>query len=221
VFTGLIQATGAIRAIEPCGLDRRFLLDSGKLDLSDVRTGDSIAVSGVCLTVTAKQAKGFWVDVSAETLSCSTFADMYAGDEVNLEKSLTLPTPLGGHLVSGHVDGIGTLRERRDEGRSVRLTFSVPESLAKYIAAKGSISIDGVSLTVNDVDGPEFEVNIIPHTWEETVIKHYRVGVRVNLEVDLVARYLERLLLGERAAEKGASGISMEFLAKNGFTRDR
>lgn len=221
MFTGLVQAVGTVRAIESCGADRRLRLDSGGMDLRDVCGGDSIAVSGVCLTVTRKENKDFLVDVSAETLSCSTFADLRAGHEVNLEKSLTLSTPLGGHLVSGHVDGVGTVQARRDEGRSVRFIFDAPDSLAKYIAAKGSICVDGVSLTVNAVDGAKFEVNIIPHTLQETTIKHYQLGTRVNLEVDLVARYLERLLLGERAAQNGASGISMEFLAKYGFTKDR
>lgn len=221
MFTGLVQAVGTIKAIESCGADRRLRLDSGSLDLTDVHTGDSIAISGVCLTVTRKEGEGFVVDVSAETLSCSTFADLRSGQEINLEKSLTLSTPLGGHLVSGHVDGVAAVQARRDEGRSVRFTFAAPDCLAKYIAAKGSICIDGVSLTVNAVYGPLFEVNIIPHTLQETTIKHYRVGTRVNLEVDLVARYLERLVLGERAAQNGANGVSMELLAKYGFTSDR
>lgn len=216
MFTGLIQAIGKIKAIESSGLDRRLELDSGKLDISDVAVGDSIAVSGVCLTVTARQPRGFRVDVSAETLSCSTFAGLKVGDAVNLEKSLTLSTPLGGHLVSGHVDGIGAIQERREEGRSIRFTLSAPDALARYIAAKGSICIDGISLTVNAVRGAQFDINIIPHTLQETTIKHYRQGTQVNLEVDVVARYLERLLLGERAAESGSAGISKEFLAQHG-----
>jgi riboflavin synthase len=218
VFTGLVQAIGRIKAIQSSGLDRRFEIDSDKLDLSGVVVGDSIAVSGVCLTVTAKLLSGFRVDVSAETLSCSTFADLKVGDAVNLEKSLTLSTPLGGHLVSGHVDGIGTIEERREEGRSIRFTILAPSALARYIAAKGSICIDGISLTVNAVQGAKFDINIIPHTLQETTIKHYRQGTKINLEVDIVARYLERLLLGERTAEWGAgsAGITKEFLAKYG-----
>ncbi len=219
MFTGLVQAIGKIRAIESSGLDRCFELDSGELDLSAVTVGDSIAVSGVCLTVTAKQPRGFRVDVSGETLSCSTFADLRVGDEVNLEKSLTLSTPLGGHLVSGHVDGIGIVTGRREEGRSIRFTVSAPDSLARYIAAKGSICIDGVSLTVNSVSGASFDINIIPHTLQETTIKDFRQGTRVNLEVDLLARYLERLLLGERAAEHQGDGITKEFLEKHGLIR--
>lgn len=219
MFTGLVQAIGKIRAIESSGLDRCFELDSGELDLSAVAVGDSIAVSGVCLTVTAKKPRGFRVDVSSETLSCSIFTDLRVGNEVNLEKSLTLSTPLGGHLVSGHVDGIGTVTGRREEGRSVRFMISAPDALAHYIAAKGSICIDGVSLTVNSVSGASFDINIIPHTLQETTIKGYRQGARVNLEVDLVARYLERLLLGERAAESDGPGISKEFLEKHGLIK--
>jgi len=217
VFTGLIQAIGRIKAIESSGLDRRFEIHSDKLDLSGVVVGDSIAVSGVCLTVTTKLPSGFRVDVSAETLSCSIFAGLKVGDAVNLEKSLTLSTPLGGHLVSGHVDGVGTIEQRREEGRSIRFTIIAPNELARYIAAKGSICIDGVSLTVNAVHGAKFDINIIPHTLQETTIKHYRQGTKINLEVDIVARYLERLLLGERAAELGSTGISKEFLAKHGI----
>lgn len=220
MFTGLVQAVGKIRAIESSGSDRRIELDSGNLDLSDVTIGDSIAVSGVCLTVTVLQNRGFSVDVSAETVACSTFAELGVGQEVNLEKSLTLSSPLGGHLVTGHVDGIGIIDERQEEGRSVRFSITVPHPLARYIAVKGSICVDGVSLTVNQVNGCVFEVNIIPHTLQETTIKHCRRGSRVNLEVDLVARYLERLLLGERAAVPGVGGISREFLANHGFMRD-
>lgn len=221
MFTGLVQAIGKIRAIESSNSDRRIELDSGKLDLSEVTVGDSIAISGVCLTVTSLQERGFRVDVSAETMACSTFGELGVGCEVNLEKSLTPSSPLGGHLVSGHVDGTGIIDERQEDGRSVRLSISAPQTLARYIATKGSICIDGVSLTVNEINGCRFGVNIIPHTLQETTIKHYRQGVRVNLEVDLVARYLERLLLGEKAALPNSRGITPEFLAAYGFMRDK
>jgi len=220
MFTGLIQTIGKIRAIESSGLDRRIELDSGGLDLTRIHIGDSIAVSGVCLTVTALRDRGFRVDVSAETLACSTFDEKRVGQEVNLETSLTPSSLLGGHLVAGHVDGVGLIVERRESGRSVRFLISAPQALARYIAAKGSICIDGVSLTVNEVDGCRFTVNIIPHTLQETTIKHYRQGTRVNLEVDLVARYLERLLLGDRAAVPGSKSISREFLANHGFYKE-
>ncbi len=221
MFTGLVQSIGKIKAIKSSSSDRRIELDSGKLDLSDVNVGDSIAVSGVCLTVTSLQERSFRVDVSAETLACSTFGELGVGYEVNLEKSLTPSSPLGGHLVSGHVDGIGMIDERQEDGRSVRFSISAPQTLARYIATKGSICVDGVSLTVNEVNGCRFGVNIIPHTLQETTIRHYCQGTRINLEVDLLARYLERLLLGEQAALPGARGITTEFLANHGFMRDK
>jgi len=190
---------------------------TGKLDLSDVALGDSIAVNGVCLTAVDLPGDGFWADVSAETLSRTTFASIKTGWNVNLEKALTPTTRLGGHLVSGHVDGIGELVERHDEARSVRMTFRAPDELAKYIAQKGSICVDGISLTVNEVNGARFELNIVPHTVQETNIGRLKAGEQVNLEVDLIARYLERLVLGERAAQPGADGITRAFLAEHGF----
>lgn len=217
MFTGIVQTIGKIGVIEPKAQDASMKIEAGALDLSDTAIGDSIAVSGVCLTVRRMDQHAFWVDVSGETLACSTFDDLKTGDEVNLEKSLLPTTRLGGHLVSGHVDGVGEIVGRGDEGRSVRLSVRAPRTLAKYIAAKGSICIDGVSLTVNGVDGRDFDVNIIPHTLEQTTIKRYRVGTRVNLEVDRIARYLERLLLGERAGEPEGGGISREILARHGY----
>lgn len=216
MFTGIIQATGRIETIEPKGSDSRLRVATGRLDLSSARLGDSIAVNGVCLTAVEIGAAAFAADVSGETLSCTTLGDLKPGDEVDLEKALTLATPLGGHLVSGHVDGVGEVRERRDDGRSVRFTIRVPDPLARYIAAKGSVCVDGVSLTVNTVDGATFTVNIVPHTLSETVIRHYRPGARVNIEVDVIARYLERLILGEAAARLGTS-ITESFLAEHGF----
>ncbi len=221
MFTGLVQAVGKITSIETFGADRRFAVDSGKLDLAEVEIGESISVNGVCLTVIRCDASTFQVDVSGETLACTTLGELGIGQEVNLEQSLTPRSRLGGHFVSGHVDGVGNIEDRREEGRSIRFMIAAPSALARYIASKGSICIDGVSLTVNDVSGQRFNVNIIPHTLEETTIKHYRKGAKVNLEVDLIARYLERLILGEHAAQSNVSGITRDFLSQHGyFTRD-
>ncbi len=188
------------------------------LDMDGVQLGDSIATNGVCLTVIELPGDGYVADVSRETLSLTTLGDLTPGSRVNLERALTLSTPLGGHLVSGHVDGVGRLLERRDDARSIHLRIGAPAELARYIAAKGSICMDGVSLTVNRVNGSEFELNIVPHTARQTIIDGYKIGQRVNLEVDLLARYLERLLQGEQAAEPQASGeVTLELLAKHGF----
>jgi riboflavin synthase len=220
MFTGIIQAVGEIVAVEPKGGDCRLRIRAGKLDLADVRLGDSIAVNGVCLTAVELPGDGFVADVSGETLSLTTLGGLSRGDAVNLEKALTPTTRLGGHLVSGHVDGLGEVLALRDDGRSVRYDIRAPDALARYIAPKGSICVDGVSLTVNRVDGAVFSVNIVPHTQQETTIRFYRAGTRVNLEVDLIARYLERLLLGEKAAQPGA-GLTEAFLAEHGFLGKR
>ncbi|MBI5782729.1 MAG: riboflavin synthase, partial [Gammaproteobacteria bacterium] len=201
MFTGIIQAVGKIAVIEQKGGDARMRVDAGRLDMSNVNTGDSIAVSGVCLTAVEHSASGFTADVSGETLSRTTLGKLRPGDAVNLEKALTLGSPLGGHLVSGHVDGVGTVVGREAEGRSMQFRFQAPDTLARYIAEKGSICVDGVSLTVNVVNGAKFDVNIVPHTLAETTLDNLRPGSKVNLEVDLVARYLERLMLGEGAAQ--------------------
>lgn len=219
MFTGIIQSVGQIQRLESRGGDVRLSIDTGKLSLEAVVLGDSIAVNGVCLTAVELTGQGFAADVSRETLSLTTLGDLKTGSRVNLEKALTLSTPLGGHLVSGHVDGMGTLLERHEDARSWRLRIQAPDELARYIAHKGSICIDGTSLTVNAVDGAVFELNIVPHTIQETIIGDYRPGRRVNLEVDLIARYLERLLLGEKAADPKASGLTLEFLAEHGFAK--
>lgn len=219
MFTGIIQAVGRITRLEPKGGDMRLTLNTGKLDLDDVQLGDSIAVNGVCLTAVALPGDGFVADVSRESLSLTSLGDLKPGSPVNLEKALTLATRLGGHLVSGHVDGLGKVIERHDDARSVRFTIEAPVELARYIAHKGSITVDGTSLTVNAVDGSRFELNIVPHTLAETIMGHYQPGSRVNLEVDLVARYLERLLLGDKAAESGVKGVDMALLAKTGFLK--
>ena len=193
MFTGLIQAVGCIAQIEKGEQDIRLRIETGKLPLEDVALGDSIATSGVCLTVTELPGDGYWADVSPETLSLTTLGTKGIGDSVNLETSLTLNTPLGGHLVSGHVDGVGQIEAIIEDARFWRVKVAAPENLARYIAMKGSICVDGTSLTVNQVEGASFELTIIPQTWEETVFSEYEVGSPVNLEVDVIARYLERL----------------------------
>ena len=220
MFTGIIEAVGDVVQLQPRSGDVRLQIGTGKLELSDVKLGDSIAVNGVCLTAVELPGNGFVADVSRETLNRTSLGGLKQGSRVNLEKALTPQTRLGGHLVSGHVDGLGEVLSRRDEARSVQFVLKAPDNLARYIAEKGSITIDGTSLTVNQVNGAEFTINIVPHTIAETIIGGYQTGTKVNLEVDLVARYLERLLLGDKAAEKDvslASGITQEFLHKAGF----
>jgi len=219
MFTGIIEAIGTVAAMEPKGADMRLQISSGALDLEDVRLGDSIAVNGVCLTVTALPGNGFWADVSGETLRRTGYAQLKVGDRVNLEKALTPSTRLGGHLVSGHVDGVGEVIERSSDGRSIHFRIKAPDELARYIAEKGSITVDGISLTVNSVDGAVFELNIVPHTLEETTMAAFRSGTRVNLEVDIIARYLERLVLGDKAAELNSSGVTKALLEEHGFVK--
>lgn len=199
MFTGIIQVVGKLASVEAHGADRRLRIATGALDLSDVRTGDSISVSGVCLTATQIERDGFWCDVSGETLVCTTLGEKQTGSAVNLEKAMLPTTRLGGHLVSGHVDGVGVLVAQGAAGQSQRITYSVPRELAKYIAVKGSVCVNGVSLTVNEVNGVTFTVNLVPHTLQQTTLGQEGVGTRVNIEVDLIARYLERLMKGDPA----------------------
>jgi riboflavin synthase len=220
MFTGIIQAVGEVAELQPRGGDLRLRIRTGKLALEDVALGDSICTSGVCLTVTELPGDGYWCDVSNETLNFSTLGDLSRGSRVNLEKSLTPQSRLGGHIVSGHVDGVGEVVSFREDGRSLRWELRAPDQLARYIAHKGSICIDGTSLTVNAVNGAGFDVNIIPQTMQETIFGDYRVGSRVNLEVDVIARYLERLLQGDQAASPHSGGLSEGFLAENGFIKD-
>lgn len=219
MFTGIIEAIGQVAELQQRGGDVRVRIRTGKMDLGDVALGDSIAVNGVCLTAVELPGDGFIADVSRETLSLTSLGQLKPGGGVNLEKALTLATRLGGHLVSGHVDGLGTVIERHDDARSVRFTIEAPAELARYIAHKGSITVDGTSLTVNAVDGRRFELNIVPHTLQETIMDGYAAGRQVNLEVDLVARYLERLLLGEKAADPGVAGVDLAMLARAGFVK--
>ena len=200
MFTGIIQSVGKIEAIENTSNDSRFIIGLGDLKVSDIALGDSIAISGVCLTAVAFTDNTFSADVSAETLSVTTLGTLAVDDKVNLELALTPTTRLGGHMVSGHVDGVGEVVNRYQDGRSERIEIEAPAALAKYIAAKGSICVDGVSLTVNEVAGDRFGVNIIPHTIEQTNLGRCKASVRVNLEIDVIARYLERLLTGGGSA---------------------
>jgi riboflavin synthase len=216
MFTGIIEAIGEVREMQPREGDLRLRVATGKLSLQGVGIGDSICTSGVCLTVTELPGDGYWCDVSNETLAFTTLGGLELGSRVNLERSLTPESRLGGHIVSGHVDGVGEVVSFESDARSVRWVMRAPAELARYIAHKGSICVDGTSLTVNAVNGAEFELNIIPQTMQETIFSDYRVGTRVNLEVDVIARYLERLLQGEGAAQPGA-GISESFLAEHGY----
>lgn len=194
MFTGIIEVVGDVVAGERHGEDRRVFIEAGRAFLEGVKLGDSIACSGVCLTVVALQGDRFAADLSVETLEATTAGRWYPGTNLNLEKALNLGQPLGGHLVSGHVDGVGELKSTKPDERSQRLRFSVPKTLAKYVARKGSICVDGVSLTVNDVGEGGFGVNIVPHTLLQTTLGRLEPGDAVNLEVDLIARYLERLI---------------------------
>jgi riboflavin synthase len=202
MFTGIITAIGEVAKLEPRGGDVRLTINTGTLDLSDVRLGDSIACNGACLTAVELTGQGFVADVSVETLSLTTIGSWIAGQRINLEKAMQATDRFGGHIVSGHVDAIGEVTAIDEDARSWRFRVRASSNIAKYIAHKGSITLDGTSLTVNTVQGADFELNIVPHTMNHTVMGDYILGSKVNLEVDLVARYLERLLLGEKAADQ-------------------
>ncbi len=219
MFTGIIESIGRIRSMTPKGGDVRVHVSTGKLDLTDVKLGDSIAVNGICLTVVELPGDGFCADVSRETLARTALVNLKSGSPVNLEKALLPTTRLGGHLVSGHVDGVGEVLSRSENARAIQFWIRAPKELARYIAMKGSITVDGVSLTVNGVNGSEFELTIVPHTLQETIMADYQAGHLVNLEIDLIARYLERLLQGEHAAEATSHAITAGFLAEHGFMR--
>lgn len=225
MFTGIATATGSVRRLTRRGEDALIEIDTS-LDLGDVRIGDSIAVSGACLTVTALNGGGFTADVSAETLARTTLSKAAAGVRVNLEKALRLGDRLGGHIVLGHVDGVGTIREKTVRSQSVIFGCEIDPGLARYIAPKGSITLDGISLTVNSCEKNRFYVNIIPHTAAETTLGIKKVPDEVNIETDVLARYLERLLLGgkEPAGKKGrpggpAGGVDLDMLSRHGFLK--
>ena len=211
MFTGIIKAKGSIGGIEKRGGDVRLRVTTPELPWSEYEVGDSIAVNGVCLTAVRLLDNGFDTDVSLETLDVTTLKQLTVGDAVNLEPALRVGDALGGHLVSGHVDGIGRMTAREDDARSIRMTFEVPGELSRYVARKGSICVDGVSLTINEVSGNTFGLNIIPHTAEVTTMGAYEAGTAVNIEVDLLARYIERMLGSD------AGGLSIDFLREHGY----
>jgi riboflavin synthase len=217
MFTGIIQSVGKVSAIASnASGDWKLTLTVGKLDMSDVALGDSIAVNGVCLTVVAMTASSFVADVSNETLNVSAFKQLAVGSPVNLEKALRLADRLGGHMVSGHVDAVGNVASIMVDGASWRYAFTMPKAIAHYVAHKGSITINGVSLTVNEVSDSSFTVNLVPHTLQETNLGELRAGSVVNLEVDVIARYLERLLTGQ-SAKPQESKLTAGYLAEHGF----
>jgi len=213
MFTGIIKAKGTIRAMETRGGDVRLSVRSDGLPWSDYDVGESIAVNGVCLTAVALAEDGFDTDVSVETLNVTALGGLGVGSPVNLEPAISLGERLGGHLVSGHVDCTGRLVARDSDARSIRLAIEIPREYARYVAKKGSVCVDGVSLTVNEVSGNTFELNIIPHTADVTIIDDYAAGTVVNVEVDLLARYLERLL------DTDSDNISIDFLKAHGYAR--
>ncbi|KGY13557.1 riboflavin synthase subunit alpha [Vibrio tubiashii] len=216
MFTGIVEAVGTLTAITPKGEDISVTVEVGKLDMSDVKLGDSIATNGVCLTVVDYSTTSYSADLSLETLKKTGFADYQAGDRVNLEKAMLPTTRFGGHIVSGHVDGVGEIVERNMVGRAIEFWVEMPTEIAKYVAEKGSITVDGISLTVNDLRKNAFKLTIVPHTGDETTIADFHVGHRVNLEVDVLARYMERLLTSQQE-QQPESRITMDFLQQNGF----
>ena len=219
MFTGIIEAVGRLRAINTSGDGARITIETGSLDLSDVKLGDSIATNGVCLTVTALDSASFSADVSSETIMRSGLASYHVGDSVNLEKAMLPTTRFGGHMVSGHVDGISEIKAIEHKGNSIEYWLSMPAELAPYIAEKGSITIDGTSLTVNSLTTEQFRLTIVPHTTQETIISKYQVGTKVNVEVDLIARYIERLLTQQSPEKQVDSGVTHALLARNGFIK--
>ncbi len=218
MFTGIIEAIGHVKAIKHHAKDITMSIDAGQLDLTDVKLGDSIAHNGVCLTVTKLNDSGYDVDLSLETLKRSGFAAIKPGFLINLEKSMQLQARFGGHIVSGHVDGLGEITSISALDNSREYWIKTPDNLAKYIALKGSITVDGVSLTINEIDGASFKLTIIPHTLKQTIMNNYQVGSMVNLEVDIIARHIERLMLGENAAKaKKKKTSTMDLLSRSGF----
>lgn len=215
MFTGIIEATGIISQLTQKGGDLQITITSSSLDFADVKLGDSIATNGVCLTVTSLFAGGFSADISAETLALTQFKHYRVGQRVNLEKALLATSRLGGHLVSGHVDGVATLVHIEKSARAWQLWFALPPTLARYLAHKGSVTIDGVSLTVNELTADRFRLTIVPHTAEHTTLLQLQKGHLVHIEVDLIARYLERLLTTKAPATD--SGVDLALLAQRGF----
>lgn len=217
MFTGIIQALGNVESLLAKEGDIRLTVNVGKLDMSDVALGDSIAVNGVCLTVVEFDSKCFSADVSLETIRRTGFQNYQPGQQANLEKAMLPTSRMGGHIVSGHVDGVGRIVSLQQQARAVEIWVQAPDELGKYLAEKGSVTVDGTSLTVNAVDGAKFLLTLIPHTMQETIIQHYKPGTLVNLEVDVIARYVERLLMAGKEDSTTKSGIDTQFLAEHGY----
>lgn len=219
MFTGIIESVGTVQNLQNIGGDVRLTIQTA-LDMSDVHLGDSIATNGICLTVIEFGENWYTADVSRESLNRTTLNSWQLGQRVNVEKAMLPTTRFGGHIVSGHVDGLGEITLVRQDARSIYYEITAPVELAKYLAEKGSITVDGISLTINHLRGNILSLNLIPHTAERTNIGTWKTGVKVNLEVDVLARYIERLMLGDKAAQQQPqSNISMDFLEKNGFLR--
>jgi riboflavin synthase len=221
MFTGIIEAVGNIKAINITGQGARLVIATNSLDMADVKLGDSIATNGICLTVVAVESSSFSADVSNETLTRTGFANYQTGQTVNLEKAMLPTTRFGGHMVSGHVDAVVAISAIEHNGNSIEYWLEMPSDLAPYIAEKGSITIDGTSLTVNSLTDDKFRLTIVPHTTAQTIIANYQVGTKVNVEVDLIARYIERLLTKKDSSstEGQASGVTQDLLARSGFIK--
>lgn len=219
MFTGIIEAVGTIKAININAQGARLVIATNNLDMSDVKLGDSIATNGICLTVVDYDPCSYSADVSNETLKRTGFANYGVGMAVNLEKAMLASTRFGGHIVSGHVDGVSEILSITNNGNSIEYWLTMPDDIAHYFAEKGSVTIDGTSLTVNALSDGKFRLTIVPHTVKETVFAHYQVGTKVNLEVDLVARYLERLLTKKSVVEESKSNVTESLLQKAGFIK--
>lgn len=220
MFTGIIESVGTVKSLQRIDGDVRIQIAVGGLDMSDVKLGDSIATSGICLTVIDFGTDWFSADISVESLNRTIVQNWRVGTRVNLEKALLPTTRLGGHIVSGHVDGVAEISLKRQDARSIYFEVTCPTTLAKYLSEKGSITIDGISLTINHLRGNIVSLNLVPHTAEKTTIGDWQVGTKVNIEVDVLARYIERLLLGDKASQTSpSSNIDMAFLAQHGFMK--
>ncbi|MEE4253969.1 MAG: riboflavin synthase [Desulfuromusa sp.] len=215
MFTGLIQSIGQVRSLKQQGRSAQLQISSSLVN-DDLQQGESIAVNGACLTVVAWDKSSFTVDISPETLSCTTLGSLTGNQSVNLERALRLSDRLGGHLVSGHIDCVASVKRRYEDQNAVRFEFGVPQEVIRYLVEKGSVAVDGISLTVNKVEADMFSVAVIPHSLEMTTLKDCREGARVNIETDLLGRYVERLLQGKQSVDN-AQKVDLDFLAKNGF----
>jgi riboflavin synthase len=220
MFTGIIEGRGTIKGLRPAGKGKRFVIDAD-IPLDEVKLGDSIAVSGACLTAVVIQGRRFEADVSPETLSATIFGKAKVGDRLNLERALRMADRIDGHLVSGHVDGVGTLAQRETSGNAILVTISVPESLTRYMIKKGSVAVDGISLTINNVAHQRFDVSVIPHTAQSTTIGFKKIGEAVNIETDMIGKYVERFM-GDTSTPEAEGGVKKrsldrDFLGKSGF----